>query len=182
MRFSIPKLGTGSLVLIAGMTLVGRAGSEAQQQLDDGGILAVAEFAHTAELETGQLAQEKGSGQEVKDLGRNLVTAHTQARNEARALGNRLNLSPRLETGDPMARAHSEAMTRLRGLEGKTFDKAYIDHEVSFHQAVIEKVKTSLIPAAKSPELKAYLNKLTPSLQAHLEEARALQGRIVAAD
>ena len=180
MRFSIPRLGTGSFVLITAMTLVGRDGSEAQQKLDDAGILAVAEFAHTAELETGQLAQEKGSAQEVKDLGRNFVTAHTQARNEARALGNRLNLSPRLAMGDPMARAHSEAMTRLRGLEGKTFDKAYIDHEVSFHQAVIEKVKTSLVPAAKSPEVKAYLNKLTPSLQAHLEEARSLQERIVA--
>ncbi|HEX9893978.1 MAG TPA: DUF4142 domain-containing protein [Gemmatimonadales bacterium] len=182
MRFPIPALVAGGLAAIAVVGIADIARSQGQAKLDDATILAVVEFAHTAELETGQLAQEKGSAQEVKDLGRNFVTAHTQGRDEARALGTKLNITPKLPDADPMAKAHSEAITKLRGLEGKGFDKAFVDHEVMFHTAVIEKVKTSLIPAATSPELKAYLNKLTPSLQAHLDEAKALQTKIVAAE
>jgi putative membrane protein len=179
MQFTYALLATA--LAVAGLSrVVETVHPPDQQKLDDAAILATLDFLHTAEIESGQLAQEKGTAQEVKDLGRSFVAAHTQARDEARALAEQLGLKPRLPGSDPAAREHGEALTRLRGQDGKAFDRAFIDHEVAFHQSALEKVKTSLIPSAKRPELRAYLQRLAPGLQVHLEEARALQTRIVA--
>jgi putative membrane protein len=179
MQFTYALLATA--LAVAGLSrVVETVHPPDQEQLDDAAILATVDFMHTAEIESGQLAQEQGEAPEVKELGRSLVAAHTQARDDARNLAGKLGLSPKRPAADPVAREHGEALTRLRGQEGKAFDRAFIEHEVAFHQAALEKVKTSLIPSASRPELRAYLNRLAPALQAHLEEARVLQTRIVA--
>jgi hypothetical protein len=55
-------------------------------------------------------------------------------------------------------------VTNLKTLSGPPFDKAYIAHEVEYHQAVIETLNKLLIPNAKNPELKALIVKVTPHL------------------
>jgi putative membrane protein len=66
----------------------------------------------------------------------------------------------------------------LKGLKGNAFDKAYIDHEVTYHQAVLDAVDKTLIPGAKNEELKALLQKVRPAFVAHLEHAKHLQSSI----
>jgi len=64
----------------------------------------------------------------------------------------------------------------LKGMKGHAFDKAYIDHEVAYHQAVLDAVDKVLIPNAKNVELKALLVKVRPAFVAHLEHAKHVQG------
>ena len=58
------------------------------------------------------------------------------------------------------------------------FDKAYIDHEVAYHQQVLDAVDKTLIPGAKNEELKALLVKVRPAFVAHLEHAKMIQASI----
>lgn len=147
---------------------------------DDPTILGVIEYAHTAGLEAAEVAARQGHAAEVRELAQGFARAHTHARDEVRALGTRLHIRPVLPDADPIPRAHAQAMTRLQGLQGSAFDKAWADHQVLFHQTLIERVRTSLIPSAGNQHLKGYLNRVLPALVVHLEEARALQERVIA--
>ena len=60
-------------------------------------------------------------------------------------------------------------------LKGVAFDKAYIDHEVAYHELVLNAVDKTLIPGASNEELKALLVKVRPAFVAHLEHAKKLQ-------
>ena len=66
-------------------------------------------------------------------------------------------------------------LARLKTLEGTAFDKAYVDHEVAYHQQVIDALDKTLIPGATNAELKALLIKVRPAFVAHLEHAKHLQ-------
>jgi putative membrane protein len=66
-------------------------------------------------------------------------------------------------------------VSNLKTLSGAAFDKAYIDHEVAYHQQVLEAVDQTLIPGAKNAELKALLVKVRPAFVAHLEHPKHVQ-------
>ena len=54
--------------------------------------------------------------------------------------------------------AHLKALKK-----GGDFDRAYVDHEVAYHQAVIDAIDKSLVPNAKNAELKDLLVKSRPA-------------------
>jgi putative membrane protein len=66
----------------------------------------------------------------------------------------------------------------LKKLNGSAFDKAYVDHEVAYHQAVLDAVDSTLIPSAQNAELKALLVKVRPAFAAHLDHAKHLQSEL----
>ena len=68
--------------------------------------------------------------------------------------------------------------TNLKTLKGAAFDKAYVDHEVVYHQAVIDAIDKTLIPSAQNAELKALLVKVRPAFVAHLDHAKQLQSTL----
>lgn len=160
--------------------------------LDDAAIFAMLEKANTAEIELGDLATRMGQSAEVKELGKTFAAAHTQARQKARELATKIGIKPSTamepmkDMKDPADSAkkqypkesHDAAMGRLKGLKGAEFDVAFIAKEIEHHQRMIEAVDNKFIPAAKNAELKQLLTELKPSLQSHLDQARALEKRL----
>jgi putative membrane protein len=69
-------------------------------------------------------------------------------------------------------------LAALKKLSGAAFDQAYIDHEVAFHQAVLDALDKTLIPSAQNAELKALLVKVRPAFVAHLEHAKQLRASL----
>jgi len=69
-------------------------------------------------------------------------------------------------------------LANLKKLKGAEFDKAYIDNEVTYHQAVIDAIDKTLVPNAHNAELKALLVKVRPAFVAHLEHAKTLQSSL----
>ena len=59
--------------------------------------------------------------------------------------------------------------------ESKRILGAYVDNEVTYHQAVLDAMDKTLIPSAKNEELKALLVKVRPAFVAHLEHAKHIQ-------
>ena len=73
-----------------------------------------------------------------------------------------------------------ERTEKPKKAKGNEFDKDYVDHEVAYHEAVINAINQTLIPNAKNAELKALLVKSAPAFVAHLEHARMLQKKLSA--
>jgi putative membrane protein len=127
----------------------------------------------------GKLAKSKGTSAEVKAFANQMVTDHTGVNKQATDLVTKLKVKPEDNpTAQSIKAGGDKNVTDLKGMKGAAFDKAYIDHEVAYHQQVLDAVDKVLIPGAKNEELKALLVKVRPAFEAHLEHAKKLQSSL----
>lgn len=145
----------------------------AAQSITDAQIAAIVVTANQVDVDAGRLAVTKASNADVRKFGQLMVTDHTGVNKAAAELAAKLNVTPE---DNPTSRALKEGgeknLAKLQALSGAAFDKAYIDHEIAYHQQVIDALDTVLIPGATNDELKALLVKVRPAFVAHLEHAK----------
>jgi putative membrane protein len=148
----------------------------AQATPDDAQIAGIVVAANTVDIDAGKLAQKTTKDAEVKAFAKQMVTDHTAVNKQATALVKKLKVTPQeSELSKTLKQGGAENITALKSLKGKEFDKAYIDHEVTYHQTVIDTLDKTLIPNAQNAELKATLTKVRPTFVDHLEHARRIQ-------
>ena len=168
--------------ILAGLTLLAHPGpvtpKAPPQALDDATIVAIFDAANTYDIETGMLSEQKGSSKEVRAVGASLVRDHKAVRQQGRDLAKKLGVTPTPLKVNPFGAQHATAMTELKGLSGAAFDKAFLDHEIAYHQAVIDAVTKTLLPAIHNAELKAFVEKVAPAFQAHLDMCKAARAQL----
>ena len=143
-------------------------------KLDDPTIVAIFDAANTYDMETGSLAVSKGHSKAVRDFGAMLVRDHRNVRQQGRDLAKSLKVTPTLPPGFALAKAHVQAMRSLRSLKGRAFDRAFLKHEVDFHNAVLDAVTHTLLPATQNAQLKDLETKVAPAFVAHRDRAQSL--------
>lgn len=149
---------------------------------NDAQIAAIVVAANQVDIDAGKLAQSKASNKKVQNFARTMVKDHTGVNEAAVDLVTRLKVKPEENpTSKSLKENGKKQRAHLKGLKGAAFDKAYIDNEVTYHQAVLDAVDQVLIPSAKNPELHALLVKVRPAFVAHLEHAKQLQAALVQA-
>jgi putative membrane protein len=174
------KTSTVLLALAAFTTPVAAHTARAQAAgLDDPTIVAIFDAANSWDIETSQLALKKSHNPEVRRFATMMVNDHRAVRQLGRDLAHKLHVTPTPPGKDfALAKDHVATMKALRSATGKAFDRAYIDHEVSYHQAVIDAVTSQLLPATRNGELKALEEKVAPNFQAHLAAGKAIQAKL----
>jgi len=149
------------------------------QEPTDAQIASIVVTANQVDIDAGKLAQSKAESSDVKSFAALMVTDHTGVNKSATDLVKRLKVTPADNATSQALKAGGEQnVANLRKLAGASFDKAYIDHEVAYHQQVLDAVDKTLIPNAKNAELKALLVKVRPAFVAHLEHAKQLQASL----
>lgn len=162
--------------LLAGTAVLA---AQAQQGPTDPQIAHIVVTANQVDVDAGKLAQKQGSTADVRQFGKQMVTDHTAVNKQATALVKKLKVKPEAnDTSASLKKGGDENVAQLRKLKGKAFDKAYVDHEVTYHQAVIDAVDKTLLPSAKNADLKALIEKVRPALVQHLEHAKHLQAEL----
>ncbi len=142
-------------------------------------IAAIVVVANQVDVDAGKLAQQKSDAKEVREFAALMVTDHTAVNKSAGELVQKLKVTPEANpTSASLQKGGDENLAKLKGLKGAAFDKAYVDHEVAYHEAVIQALDGTLIPGAHNAELKALLVQVRPAFIAHLEHARQLQKRL----
>lgn len=161
----------------------GAAPASAKPAIDDPTIVAIFDAANTWDIEAAQVALKKSHSKDVRSFAQMMAHDHRAVRQMGRDLAKKLKVTPTPPGKDfALYQAHLAAMKTLRATKrGAAFDKAYIDNEVAFHQAVIDAVTTTLLPATQNAELKQLETTVAPNFQAHLLAAKKLQGELVAA-
>lgn len=135
--------------------------------------------ANTIDIDAGKLAESKTKNKEVKAFAKQMVTDHTAVNKQATDLAKKLNVTPKdNDTSKTLMNGAKENVTHLKTLKGSEFDKAYVDHEVAYHQAVLNAIDQTLLPGAQNPELKDLISKVRPAIAAHLEHAQHLQSAL----
>jgi putative membrane protein len=150
--------------------------AHAQQGPNDAQIAAIVVTANQVDIDAGKLAKSKTHSKDVKAFAQQMVTDHSSVNKQAVALVTKLKVKPEPNaTADGLKKGGDENIAKLKKLKGKDFDKAYIDHEVDYHQAVLDAIDKTLIPSAQNADLKALLVKVRPAFVAHLEHAKHIQ-------
>jgi putative membrane protein len=154
------------------------AGASAQS-VNDAQIASIVVTANQVDIDAGKLAASQSTNGEVKKFGQLMVTDHTGVNKSAVALVTKLKVTPEdNDTSKSLKEGGEKNIANLKTLKGAAFDKAYVDHEVAYHQSVLDAVDKTLIPNAKNAELKALLVKTRPAFVAHLEHAKHLQSTL----
>ena len=174
-----------SLVVFASALLLATTGALAQAPAPaaagptDPQIAHIVVTANQVDIDAGKLAQGKGHSKDVRAFGKQMVTDHTGVNKQAVALVTKLKVTPEDNpTSQSLKKGGEDNLKNLKGLKGAAFDKAYIDHEVAYHEQVLDAVDKVLLPSAKNEELKALITKVRPAFVAHLDHAKMIQGKL----
>jgi putative membrane protein len=146
--------------------------------LTDANIAAILDAANATDSSAGSIAATKGTSADVRTFGRNMMRDHHALRKAGEDLVKKLNVTPALPAGDSSQAVAAAWSDSLRSMpRGAAFDKAYIDHEVAYHESVLATAQSAL-GAAQNAELKNLIQKAAPNIQAHLEQARSIQAKL----
>ena len=154
------------------------APAPAAPSLTDANIVALLDGANAADSSAGSVGAVKGSAADVKTFAKDMMRDHHALRKAGQDLAKKLNVTPEMPAGDnsaAAAQAWHDSLTAMA--KGPAFDKAYIDHEVTYHVAVLNTAQAGLA-AAQNAELKDLITKAAPNIQAHLDHAKAIQAKM----
>jgi putative membrane protein len=166
-----------SVLAFASLLVVPAAASA--QGINDAQIASIVVTANQVDIDAGNFAKTHAKNAQVKQFAQQMVTDHTGVNKQATALAAKLKVTPEDNPTSQSLKSGGEAnLTKLKTLKGADFDKAYIDHEVDYHQAVLDAVDKTLLPGAKNAELKDLLVKTRPAFVAHLEHAKHVQAEL----
>ena len=125
------------------------------------------------EVQLGQLAQQNGMSQDVKDFGKMMVDDHTKANEELKALAAQKNIT----LPDSMGQEQMDHVEELRGKANADFDQAYMSLMVDDHQEDVDLFQEAA-QNLQDPDTKAFASKTVPILQQHLDRAQQVNNTV----
>jgi putative membrane protein len=139
-------------------------------------IVGIVLAADQIDIDYGKIALSKSKNKAIREFAERMVTDHSAVQKSVTELASKLKVkgedSP---TSESLKKGAVDITGKLNSLNGKEFDKFYIDNEVGYHKAVTDAVATVLIPNAQNAELKSALEGAQPLFLKHLEHARMVQ-------
>lgn len=158
---------TAIMGLAAAAALTGSSYAMAKDQPNQAFIKQAIE-GNLAEVQVGQLAQQKGTSDAVKNFGRQLETDHSAANQKAMSVASSLNVTPPTEP----SKKQQAVYQKLSKLSGTAFDREFVKDMLADHKKAVaayeKESKRQNDPAA------SYAGETLPTLQDHLQTAQSL--------
>ncbi len=137
---------------------------------DDSKFLVFAADAGMTEVEAAKLAKVKPISAKAKEFADMMIKDHTAAGDEVKSLASKKMVTLPAAVGND----HQKALTDLGDKKDPDFEKAYINMMVDDHQKVVDKFKDAA-DKCKDTDVRAFAAKTLPTLQGHLDHAKALK-------
>jgi putative membrane protein len=128
-----------------------------------------------AEVELGQLAEQKGRAQAVKDFGRQMISDHGKANQQLAQLVQAANITQPRDLDEE----HKAMRAQLDKLSGAEFDLAYMRGQIADHQKTAQLFEWE-IGSGQDPQLKAFASEILPIVFRHLQTAQYIEHQLSA--
>jgi putative membrane protein len=146
--------------------------------LGDSNIVALLDEANKADSAAGAVALNKATNPDVKAFAKLMMGEHHALRVQGQALAKQLGVTPKLPERNPLAGYTLNEMAALKKTpKGPEFDRTYIDHTVSIHQAVLDFANQARV-TTQTPELRDLIEKAAPVIKKHLDQAQEIQKKL----
>lgn len=148
-------------------------------EMSDGQIAGVVNVANDQAVSAAKTAQKSATNKALVEYANSVIRDHERFTAEFNAILSKVAVKAE-ESGTTVALRASglrDAATLLM-LKGADFDKKFLHQHIAAEQYFIELLDTSLIPAAKNPEIKSYIQSMRGDLVKCLEAGKALQAEV----
>lgn len=136
-------------------------------------FLKLAASAGMAEIELGKVAEQRGANAQVKAFGKQMVTDHTAADAEVKALASKKGYELPTKLDDK----HAATRDELQSMSGAKFDQAYMAEMTHDHEKVVEAFENAS-KSSTDDDVKSFAAKTLPVLQGHLAKAKEIQANL----
>ncbi|RYY55010.1 MAG: DUF4142 domain-containing protein [Chitinophagaceae bacterium] len=123
-----------------------------------------------AEVDAGQIAEGGSTNPEVKKFAVMMVSDHTGANSQVKALAAARNVTLPAGVSDDKKTAAADLSKKT----GKDFDKEYMDMQVKDHKETITLFEKAY-DNSKDAEVKTFISNTLPKLRQHLDAAEKIQ-------
>jgi len=149
----------------SGIPSQGGIGSDASQQaMADQVFVRKALEGGAAEVQLGQLAQQKSQSEDVKQFGQKMIDDHTQLGDQIKPIAQQLGV----KAPDGPSKKDKQLIVRLEGLSGPQFDEAYIQAMVKDHKQDLKEFKDEA-QVTQNPNIKQAAQQGTGVIAQHLQ-------------
>ncbi len=174
---ALAQTGTGNPAAMAPGTPQSAPGMPAPNQpnQNDRLFVQVATIGGNAEVQFGQLAEQKSRSQPVKDFGHQMAADHGKANQQLTQLAKAANIPQPVDLDEE----HNAMRAELDKLGGSDFDLAYIRGQVAEHQKTAQLLEWE-IGSGQDPQLKAFASEILPIVLRHLQMASNIELQLTA--
>lgn len=147
--------------------------------LSDGQIARILVFVHDSEIEAARLAATKSTNANVKRYADTMVKHHSEWKAKDDQVFNQAQIAVADSTLlTDLQKKQSQVQRELGEKTRADFDKAYVKSEIEAHKDAIDLIDEKLLEAAQSPQLKAQIQSLKPTIEVHLKQAEDLEKKL----
>lgn len=125
------------------------------------------------EVQAGELAQQNGMNERVKNFGTMMVNDHGKANAELKSIAANKNIM----LPDSMMPEHKEHLEMLKIKKGREFDQTYMTLMVDDHKKDVNEFEQAS-NNVNDAEIKAFASKTVPVLKMHLDSAQAIKNKM----
>ena len=135
-------------------------------------FLIMASIGNLQEVNSGQLAEQRGTRADVRSFGKMMITDHTQAQQNLIQLAKMkgYNLPPEA-TGGIQADLNLKNATTA-------FDRLYVHNMLADHRNTVQMFANYAV-TGKDPDVRLFAQQTLPTLKAHLKEIKAIDGKLM---
>jgi putative membrane protein len=126
-----------------------------------------------AEVALSKVAATKAQNADLKKFAGVMVTDHSKANDELKALAAKMKVTLPSELNS----SHKSTLDKLNSLSGADFDKAYTDAMVSDHDATVDLFQAEA-DSGTTADLKAFAAKTLPTLKNHQSMIRSIKEKM----
>lgn len=142
-------------------------------EFSDSDFLAKAAQGGLAEVQLGQLAEQKTKNQQVKQFGQRMVRDHSKSNQQLMSLLRQKDMTPPTSLDS----SHKDLYDRLSKLSGSDFDREYMSEMVTDHTNDVKDFQQAA-KNAQDRRVRSFAQQQVPTLQTHLQEARTLESQL----
>jgi putative membrane protein len=166
-------------VALAAFVAAATTAVQAAPAINDAQIAHIAYTAGNIDIAAARQALARSHNAAVRGFAQEMVRDHQAVNDKALALVRKLGVTPQDNgTSQGLSSQAKANLARLGKLNGKAFDKAYVDNEVAYHRTVNGALKQTLIPNASNAELKSLLETGLTLFTEHQKHAEMLAAKV----
>ena len=167
---SKPASVTLAIALLALGLLAPRVIAQTPVSMADTNFILAAAQGGMTEVKLGELAATNGMRDDVKEFGQMMVKDHTAINVDLKALAAQKGVT----LPDSLDAKHQGMVDKMAALTGSGFDDAYINGMIKAHQKDAKAFKAESA-ATQDADIKSFLDKSIPVVEAHLQHVTALK-------
>jgi len=137
--------------------------------MQDKAFLRKASEGNMAEVQLGQLAQQKASSQDVRQFGEKMVQEHTQLNDQLKPIAAQQGVEP----PKGLSKKDEAQVKKLENLSGQQFDHAYIEAMLKDHKKDLKEFKETA-NRTQNPQLKDAAQRGAQVIESHLQDIQQI--------